>query len=1022
MKEVSCQAVAPFLQQWRERGLPFERLLSDVAFSAAHLENPHERIPWDAYAALMKNAASHLSDEDFDTCGASFIARSRVWRPAQVVARLLFDAREFYIWTNTAGTGGGNQLFSCIQVTWEDVERGRMRMRLAIPPDRRASREFFVTTRGGLAAMPQVLGLPSASVEMTLEERAAVYDIRYPLGGGALSWLRRVVMWPFTVRAAALELKDAHVLLSERYQELDQARAKLHRQATQLRTAHRISQIVHGDLDLDHTLEAVKQALLDEAGFVAVEIRLLAEVEELEVARVSTRGERTQQEPISRDVEIRGRRLGEILLWPRADSPREEADELCDYVVPTVAMALDNALAFTALVDYRNNLERRVEQRTEELAEARDHLADTVKHLETAQAARDRIFANINHEIRTPLSLILLATRALERKERERISPASRQRLSNIEISVQRLLHLVDGLLLLAAGQEDKLKLSRRRTDLALLLQQIAALWTPAADEAGLSLCYGGVDRCLAFVDASAIERAVTNLLSNAVKFTPPSGSVEIALVDDGDEVCIEVRDTGIGVDEAARSRLFGRFEQDRPAVRPGARGSGIGLSIVKEIAVGHGGSAGFHANRAGGSTFFLRLPRGLSVEEREVPLAEITPLRLSPAIVGVNPSGPEEPVAPPARIEATVLVAEDDPELRRAIGEVLSDRYRVVLARDGLEALRKAREQPPDLLITDLGMPGMDGLELTQRFRELPQNRLAPVIMLTAYGDLEDRLSGFEAGVLDYVLKPFVPEELLARVRSQLGMRALALKLHESEQLASLGTLSAALAHELRNPANGIVNAMEPLLEALPAEAKAEGSASRQLLDVIAECSLHIRDLARELLGFARPGSLGERSEPLAGLVARALSITEAPLRDLTVIQELEYQGDVACAGHLIVQVLVNLLENAAAAAGPGGSVRVASRREGELVVLEVVDSGPGVPPELKHRIFEPFFTTKEPGKGTGLGLYTSRKVAEQHGGALSCETRAEGGCFQLTLPAKRSDAPAASVLGAGSARVTLR
>src|SRR5439155_12120534 len=166
---------------------------------------------------------------------------------------------------------------------------------------------------------------------------------------------------------------------------------------------------------------------------------------------------------------------------------------------------------------------------------------------------------------------------------------------------------------------------------------------------------------------------------------------------------------------------------------------------------------------------------------------AASAPLRLVPA----DFDGSRAATALPRVLEAegsaraTILVAEDDPMLAEAIGTLLQKEYRVILAGDGLTALRMAQQHLPDILVSDVGMPGMDGLELTRRFRELPGNRLAPVVLLTAFANLSDRLQGFGAGAIDYIVKPFEPAELMARIHSQLELRTLALRLSQSEKLA---------------------------------------------------------------------------------------------------------------------------------------------------------------------------------------------------------------------------------------------
>ena len=998
-----------FFRALRRRKVMPERLAEGTGLSVEQLRNRHERIEWSEFLRIMQNVRSIWTREEIIDIGGAGL-RSPVVRAFVVVARLLFSARDFYRWTAMAGSGVGNQMVSCITPSLVEHDASRLTITLTMTPGYAPSEEFFLTAQGGFTEMPRLLGLPPSRVEMKLTESAAIYEIRHPLGGGALAWLRKALLWPFTVHATARELKEANEVMQARYAELHEARGVLAIQATQLRVAHTISGLIHGNLDVDRTLVAVTEALVSVGGFVGAAVHLSAAIDGKLLEMDASSGEQSCGQPICSAMQSRGRPIGDVRVWHAAgDDPRERR-ELLEFVLPTLSMALDNAISYRALSDYQQALEIKVAERTTELVQARDALAKTVARLEEAQQVRDRIFANINHEIRTPLTLVHLAVSDLKKRHPERLDQRSMQELDGIEMSTRKLLRLVDDLLLLAAGHEDKLQLRVTAVDLARLLDVVVATWRVPAERKGLQIAFHGPSRCVRFVDEEKLERVVTNLISNAIKFTPSGGAVQVDLQEDVRGVEIAVRDTGIGIDDDLRKRLFGRFEQGRPAVHAGARGSGIGLSIVKELTEAHGGCVSVESPRGGGSVFRVLLPAGAQVRAALVSDGDSSsaPLRLVPEDFDASRATTPLPrvleaQSGPAR--ATILVAEDDPLLADAIGRLLAADYRVVLAGDGLTALRMAQQHLPDLLVSDVGMPGMDGLELTRRFRELPGNRLAPVVLLTAFANLADRLQGFDAGALDYIAKPFEPPELLARIRSQLELRALALRLSQSEKLAALGTLSAGLAHEMRNPANAIVNAIEPLAELLPAELRADEHPVGQLLGVLRECATQIALLSRQLLGFKRPGELEVQQTTVVELLGRAQALTQPLFKSIKLVEALEYKGPLACAASLLTQVLSNLLENGAHAAGAGGWVRIASHLSGERLVLEVSDSGPGVPVELRERIFEPFFTTKPPGSGTGLGLTTARQIVERHGGILDVREAGVGTRFHLELPL-RADA----------------
>ncbi|MGZ3438766.1 MAG: ATP-binding protein, partial [Polyangia bacterium] len=838
LKEVACKAIGVFIRRAERDKIPLDRLFAGVEYSVDHLKNKNERIDWDAFVQFLDNADAIWGEAELGRIGVAFV-ESPFFRPFAVIARLLFSPLDFYRYANSAGRGVGHQLFSCVTPHQREVGPNHIVLDLTLPDGYRQSRPYWIVSAGGLKSMPRILGLKAASVTWTPIDNGARFDIVYPSGGGALAFLRRIVSWPFTVRAAARELKDANETLQARYEELEEAREVLAVQATQLSVAHTISQLIHGDLDLDRTLHAMADALINVGGFVAAEVQLSTVLDGKNVEMSAIEGTHEQTEPIASTLQSRGRAIGDVRVWHAADHDARERRQLLEFVLPTLSMALDNAISYRELTDYREALEIKVVERTAELVHARDQLAQSVRSLEEAQQVRDRIFANINHEIRTPLTLVHLAVSDVKQRWGTKLDERSLQQLDGIEMSTRKLLRLVDDLLILASGREGKLRLTIRAIDLATLLELVVVTWRPAAEQKGLSIAFNGPKRCVRHLDEEKIERVVTNLISNAIKFTPAGGSVQVDLTDDVHGVAIAVRDTGIGIDDDLKKRLFGRFEQGRPAVHAGARGSGIGLSIVKELTEAHGGEVSVENPRGGGSVFRVLLPTGAqpraALSDGDSDSGTSAPLRLLPDdFDSGRPISPLPRVLePPGTPRATLLVAEDDPRLIEAIGMLLSTQYRVVLAGDGLTALRMAQQHMPDLLVSDVGMPGMDGLELTRRFRELPGNRLAPVVLLTAYANLSDRLQGFGAGAIDYVVKPFEPAELLARVSSQLELRTLALRLHESEKLASLGTLSAGLAHEMRNPANAIVNAIEPLSELLPAELRQEDHPVAQLVGV---------------------------------------------------------------------------------------------------------------------------------------------------------------------------------------------
>ncbi|HEY0988981.1 MAG TPA: ATP-binding protein [Kofleriaceae bacterium] len=998
MKEVSCRIFEIFERPLASKGLPAEVMVSGTALTLAKLRDKKARVDWGEFVAVMTNLRPHFTDAEYFEVGRSYM-RSPHLRFAFVVARFLFSAMDFYRWLNKPRAGAGNQMFTCIIPRHREISDTECEVELTLPDGMEVCWDFFLITKGNYEEMPRLLGYPAANVELEPIPRGGRYRMTVARRKRLFARVLRVLTWPFTARAAARELKDAHETLIERYHEIEDARAKLDRQATQLRTAYTVNDLVQRDLDLARVLDTVAKAMVEEAGFGWAEITLRGTEANPGAASVARFGADDHDLPFERALEARGGEvIGDLRVAPRAGANRAEREELLAFIVPTLAMALQNALSYQALADYRSGLERLVDQRTSELRQARDELAGTVVELREAQGARERFFGNITHEIRTPLSLILLAAGDIENRAGHALDDRARRSLGAVTDAARKLVRLVDELLLLAAGQEDKLRTAPERTDVAALIDALVAAWRPAAEAAGLELFERSHPALLANVDPVAIERVASNLVSNAVKYTPRGGVVEIELADEPDGLRLSVFDNGPGISDDLQGRLFGRYERAQGEAHR-KTGTGLGLFVAKQLVEAHGGTIEALARASGsGSELRVTLPRSVVIREEAPRTPPVPQLRV------VDP--PREVDAPvrqfiPSGFSAgTILLADDDERLAEMIGRVLGDEYTVIIAHDGAEALALVPEHQPQMLITDIDMPEVNGIELSRRFRELTGDRLAPIIVLSAMLDLGTRMAGLEAGAVDYVTKPFDPIELRARIRAQFRMRELAVRLQRAEQLSAMGILTAGLAHELRNPANAIVNAMGPLTGLLPRDLVRPETAVGQLIEVLTSCADQIGFLSRQLLGF-RKGivDLDMRQVPVREILQRAVSLTHTGSTEVRI--NLEWDGSLKCAPPLLLQVLTNLLENAAYAAGPTGWVQLRSAAQDDgSVTVEVSDSGPGVPPQLRERVFEPFYTTKPAGVGTGLGLSLARDIAQRHGGVLEIRERAGRPCFVVELP----------------------
>lgn len=658
-------------------------------------------------------------------------------------------------------------------------------------------------------------------------------------------------------------------------------------------------------------------------------------------------------------------------------------------------------------------------------ASMRHEAEQRARELAALDRAKTVFFSNVSHELRTPLTLLLEPLRQV--LDRAELAAPDRELLQTARRAGARLLKLVNSLLEFSKIEGGRADVRYLPTDLGTLTADLASMFRSAFERAGVHLqidCPSGAEP--AYVDRDMWEKVVLNLLSNALKFTL-AGHVSISVQMLADCFELAVADTGCGISAESLPRIFERFAViEAPRART-VEGTGIGLSLVHERVKLHGGTIQATSEIGVGTTMTVRIPRGNAHLPKEYvgtagtrpELQSIAQPYLDEALGWlVEDSAEAEAVdrlmAAPSDLQdprrERILVVDDNADMRRFLLRLLEGRWHVETAADGVMALEQIRRYPPDLVIADIMMPRMDGLELLQTLRSEGPTAQLPVLLLSARAGEEASVGGLQAGADDYLVKPFSRHELQARVEARLAMA----KQHAAERQARTQAeqtikareeFFAALAHELRSPAACLFTWIARLRD--------EDLYDSGALDVLETAAHSVRRLAEDLLDIARTtsGQMRVDLEPYAALSPLVAGVIEAykPAADaksVVIRSALEHvSGPVNVDADRIQQIVSNLLSNAIRFTPPGGRIEVRCRRRADTVELTVSDSGRGISSDALPRIFERYWqgaAVLDGDSGLGLGLSICRHLVELHEGRIEAlsEGQDRGTTFVVRLP----------------------
>lgn len=411
----------------------------------------------------------------------------------------------------------------------------------------------------------------------------------------------------------------------------------------------------------------------------------------------------------------------------------------------------------------KNELETTVAARTQELQRDKATIQKQAEELQQLDEMKSKFFANVSHELRTPLTLLAgPVSRLMQQTDKDN---KDYPYLQLMQQNVQQLQNRVNEILDLSKLDGGKLELKEKPVLPEKFMQPIVAAFESLAHQKNISFMYRNrlAGNNYLLFDEEQLKKILNNLLSNAFKFTPSGGQVLVTLSENIGQVIFKVSDTGEGIHPDEQEYVFNRFYQAKTGTASIKGGTGIGLALTSELVALMKGRITLESEPGQGTTFYVELPKRLAP-------APVTGTEEQPVSEEMNVQN-HEPLIVEREIKgATLLLAEDNPGLQQYIQLELKD-FNLVIANNGAEALHLLETSAtlPRLVISDVMMPIMDGFTLLEKMKSSERFRKIPVIMLTARTDIQDKLHALRIGVDDYLVKPFVTEELVARVANLL-------------------------------------------------------------------------------------------------------------------------------------------------------------------------------------------------------------------------------------------------------------
>ncbi len=602
-----------------------------------------------------------------------------------------------------------------------------------------------------------------------------------------------------------------------------------------------------------------------------------------------------------------------------------------------------------------------------ELDRNRKELEETNQKLTELDQAKSRFFANISHELRTPLTLLLAPLESLQARFSSVVDSETRDLLATMHSNGMRLLKLINDLLDLVRMESGRLQTKSEPVNIAEFLHGLASAVRPMATDKRLRM-ETAVDEDVGTVmtDRDKLEKVVLNLVFNSLKFTPAGGRVEIRVRKEAEQLVLQVEDTGMGIAAKNLPHVFDRFWQADDSARRKYQGVGIGLALVKELVELQKGTVAVESQEGKGTTFTIRLPYVMaeepkeqssdtelifrSVAQKQHAQANVSSdewlsnlyrrAELFPALTPVAASVRQVESAARNKNLFQVLIADDEPEMLRFLESQLGRHYHVLEAVDGQQAIEKASQFLPDVIVLDMMMPEKDGLQACRELRSRTPTQGIPIIMLTARADEETKMAALQAGANDFLTKPFSTTELHVRIKNLINsyhyqrevskknqaleetieqLKETESQLVQTEKLASLGRMSAGIIHEINNPLNFATTGLFTLKKKATFIAPEQQAEYAEILKDVEDGITRVKTIVSDLRSFSHHENETIEQVEVSEVLSSALRFLSHEWKNrVSIEQHLAENQAIWVNKNKLIQVFVNLLQNSRGCPAP--------------------------------------------------------------------------------------------------------